>query len=57
MGKIRDNEKNNGKERQEGLEDIRMKIVDKLTEGKITESQYDILNNKISEYLGKLDET
>ena len=33
------------------LDKARIDIVEKLTQGKISESQYDILNNKISDYV------
>jgi hypothetical protein len=38
------------------FEDIRKEIINILTQGKITESQYEILNNQISAYLEDLKE-
>jgi YVTN family beta-propeller protein len=43
------------KQRRRALEDIQVEIVKKLTEGKISETQYDILNNKISESISEIE--
>jgi YVTN family beta-propeller protein len=44
------------KQRRSALEDIKSDIIKKLTQGKISETQYDIINNKISEHISEADE-
>ena len=51
--KIRDIPHKSNDEYLKRFEDIRQKVIGLLTEGKITESQYEILNNYISEYTEK----
>jgi YVTN family beta-propeller protein len=58
MGKIiqiHDNTQNDKDKHISLLDKVRIDIVEKLTEGKITDQQYNILNNKISDYLDNVN--
>ena len=57
MGEIIDANNNVGniEQKRKRLRNIQIEIVKKLTDGKISESQYGILNDNISEYFSQLD--
>jgi YVTN family beta-propeller protein len=49
------NSSSDDEEKRRLFGEIQIEFEKKLTEGKISESQYDILNNKVSEYVTELD--
>jgi YVTN family beta-propeller protein len=55
INKIRESQNQNMEEYQNQFEKMRWKIADLLTEGRISESQYQILNDNISNYISKTD--
>ena len=48
------NSEQDDKQKRKLLKDIQIEIVQKLTEDKISESQYGIINEKISDYLNNI---